>query len=108
MESQQQEAEEPEAEADEADEKPYRVDATEQLPWAVSELGVPPHSPRPFYPLSDFRIFNALAASSSLAFPSYVHLSSNYYNPQWWREPRRLKNVIILMEWAPHPSCPLW
>ena len=30
-----------------------------------------------------------------------THLSSNYYNPSWWREPRRLKNVIMLMEWVP-------
>lgn len=35
-----------------------------------------------------------------------MHLSANYYNPSWWREPRRLKNVIMTMEWVPDDSDP--
>ena len=51
-------------------------------------------------------IRRACENSSSLAFPPYLHLSANYYNPTWWREPRRLKNVVMLLEWVPEPGVP--
>ena len=104
MESLQQEPEEPPEELDEAEEKNYSTDATEQAPWAIEALRASPNGQRPFYPLSDFRVFAGLSASSSLAFPHYLHLSANYYNPSWWREPRRLKNVIMILEWLPDPD----
>ena len=88
-------------ELDAAEEKKYATDAQGQVPWAVEHLGVRPRGSRPFYPLSDFRVFASLSASSQLTFPAYLQLSSNYYNPSWWREPRRLKNVIMTMEWVP-------
>ena len=110
MESLQQEPEEPEELPDQAEEKKYVTDATEQLPWAVSLLGLRPEDHKasggqrkPFYPLSDFGV-HAAASTSSLTFPRYLNLSANYYNPSWWREPRRLKNVIMLMEWVPNPE----
>ena len=60
MESLQQEPEEPEELPDQAEEKKYVTDATEQLPWAVSLLGLRPEDHKasggqrkPFYPLSD-------------------------------------------------------
>ena len=103
MESLQQDEEEHDEVDDVAEEKLYATDSQEQLPWPVEQLGsVKARSQRPFYPLSDFRVFASLSASSQLAFPPYLYLSANYYNPAWWREPRRLKNIIMMMEWVPN------
>ena len=50
----------------------------------------------PFYPLRD----HSLLLHSGLPFPSPLLLSRNYYNPAW-SGLRRLKNVIVVVEWAP-------
>ena len=76
------------------------------MPWAVLTLSRPPRSPRPFYPLSEFRVFNQLSGKGQpVAFPSYLQLSSNYYQHSWWNVAhRRLKNVTMVMEWVPDPA----
>eukprot|EP01047_Picozoa_sp_COSAG01_P047579 COSAG01_NODE_4559_length_4922_cov_3.073813_1_plen_1390_part_10 len=48
------------------------------------------------YRLRDFR----LKQQASLCFPPYLGVSNNYYNRQW-RGLRRLKNVVVVLEWAP-------
>ena len=50
----------------------------------------------PFYPLRDFR----LLLHAPLPFPGSLLLSRNYFNPAWTGL-RRLKNVVVVMEWAP-------
>jgi hypothetical protein len=72
-------------------------------PWPVSMLGKEPPTSllddsdgHPFFPLKCF----SLLTHPSLSFPSPLLLSRNYYNPAWTGL-RRLKNVIVLLEWTP-------
>mmetsp|Transcript_74196 Transcript_74196/g.197960 ORF Transcript_74196/g.197960 Transcript_74196/m.197960 type:complete len:3050 (-) Transcript_74196:601-9750(-) len=76
-------------------------------PWPVSMLAVDPPADatgsslaggggHPFYPLKDF----SLLLHGSLPFPAPMLLSRNYYHPGW-SGLRRLKNVVVIMEWAP-------
>jgi hypothetical protein len=53
----------------------------------------------PFYRLRDFK----LRHQEPLPFPDCVHLSSNYFNPNWTGL-RRAKNVIVVMEYVPSTS----
>ena len=40
-----------------------------------------------------------------LAFPPQLLLSTNYFAPSWWdAAPRRIKNVVVLLEWCPNPN----
>uniref|UniRef100_A0A0G4IG68 ubiquitinyl hydrolase 1 n=1 Tax=Chromera velia CCMP2878 TaxID=1169474 RepID=A0A0G4IG68_9ALVE len=59
----------------------------------------------PFYPLSEFAVVKKLGAKPrGLTFPEYLWISSNHFKPQWsWLAAslRRLKNVIVVMEWTP-------
>lgn len=50
----------------------------------------------PFYPLKDFK----LRHQEPLVFPEALMVSSNYFNPQWTGL-RRVKNVVMVMEYAP-------
>ena len=60
----------------------------------------------PFYPLSDFRVFvSATSKLNPLEFPPYLALSHNFHAQKWWEKAhRRLKNVVVLMEWVPDPA----
>ena len=51
------------------------------------------------YRLRDFR----LKQQASLSFPEYLGISNNFYNRNW-RGLRRLKNVVVVLEWAPEAS----
>ena len=53
----------------------------------------------PFYNMSTFR----LRHQSSMIFPDYVMASTNYFN-RAWTGLRRLKNVIMILEWVPSVS----
>mgnify|MGYP003948662503 FL=1 len=48
------------------------------------------------YRLSNFKMLY----QKPLEFPNYLRLSYNYFNPKW-RGLRRLKNVVMVMEWLP-------
>jgi len=50
----------------------------------------------PFYSMRDFR----LRHQDPLVFPLPLHLSRNYFDPNWTGL-RRVKNVVMLLEWAP-------
>jgi hypothetical protein len=42
------------------------------------------------------------STTPALAFPSYLHLSRNYFRQGWaFNSHRRLKNLIIVMDWVP-------
>eukprot|EP00457_Paulinella_chromatophora_P000002 gb/GEZN01000002.1/.p1 GENE.gb/GEZN01000002.1/~~gb/GEZN01000002.1/.p1 ORF type:complete len:6816 (+),score=1425.09 gb/GEZN01000002.1/:114-20561(+) len=71
-------------------------------PWHVSMLKRGPHDDlrnvkdeHPFYSLSQFK----LRYQEPLKFPAYLYLSRNYFNPQW-SGLRRVKNVVMLLEWT--------
>ncbi len=50
----------------------------------------------PFYDMSQFK----LRHQSSVQFPDYVMASTNYFN-RAWTGMRRLKNVVMILEWVP-------
>ncbi len=73
-----------------------------QKPWPFSILSQPLSSEsylkedHPFYPLNNFK----LRHHEPLAFPEGLFLSSNYFNPNWTGL-RRVKNVVVIMEYVP-------
>lgn len=81
----------------------YRRDGEQARPWpfrSLSELGdgslaqLAPFGGGTFYPASDFK----LHGRSSLPFPQYLCVSRNHFDPAWDGE-RRLKNVVMVLEW---------
>jgi len=61
----------------------------------------------PFYPQSDFKIFNEKLNGSGepLKFPHYMMVSQNYFTLSLaGLAHRRLKNVIVVLEWVPDSS----
>ena len=68
------------------------------VPWAFANLADPTQCDQ-FYGADKFHLFKRKA----LDLPGYVQFSSNYFNPKWSGE-RRLKNVVMLMEWCPAVS----
>jgi hypothetical protein len=87
----------------------YSRNQEEPNPWPLSALLQPPPAAdvdedaddkcatdSPFYRLSNFK----LRHQESLCVPDQLFLSRNYFNPQW-SGLRRLKNVIMVLEWAP-------
>ena len=79
--------------------------------WKLSTL-LDPHIPtsggessvNPFYPLKTFSIYSGILQKQvdPLDFPSCMLVSSNYYRSQWrLSSVKRLKNVIVLLEYLP-------
>lgn len=56
-----------------------------------------------FYPVSEFAMFKKLTQKPRpIRFPQYVSLSQNWYKAGWsLKTHRRLKNVIVIMDWVP-------
>jgi hypothetical protein len=65
------------------------------VPWDFATLA-DPIACEQFYAGEKLKLFKRKA----LALPGYVQFSSNYFNPKWSGE-RRLKNVVMVMEWVP-------
>ncbi|KAJ8602501.1 hypothetical protein CTAYLR_001253 [Chrysophaeum taylorii] len=76
--------------------KPWPLSMLAQLPPEPGQLGDRDDGPHAFYPLADF----ALRHHEPLAFPRQLLLSRNYFRRSWMGL-RRLKNVVVLLEWAP-------
>eukprot|EP00923_Selenidium_pygospionis_P045850 GHVN01079156.1.p1 GENE.GHVN01079156.1~~GHVN01079156.1.p1 ORF type:complete len:2019 (-),score=487.26 GHVN01079156.1:1940-7510(-) len=104
---QEQEAEK-EEEVDDAAPLKYSKQDEAVVNWPLSSLS---HSPTSsahtnlthFYPLSTFSVPHKLGESpKKLQLPPYVYMSVNHYKPKWsLNSHRRLKNIIIVMEWIP-------
>jgi hypothetical protein len=83
-------------------EREYSRQEESQRPWPFYLLARPMETALknredfPFYPLKDFK----LRHHEPLPFPDMMHLSTNYFNPAWTGL-RRLKNVVMVMEYAP-------
>mmetsp|Transcript_34345 Transcript_34345/g.67660 ORF Transcript_34345/g.67660 Transcript_34345/m.67660 type:complete len:622 (+) Transcript_34345:152-2017(+) len=57
----------------------------------------------PFYPLSSFSV-PGHSPGCDLNFPSFLHLSNNFFHQSWLRGgARRIKNVVMVMEWDCDP-----
>merc|ERR1719253_252926 len=56
-----------------------------------------------FFPSSEFSVKNSLFGKAvRMKFPDYLYMSNNYYEQGWGlKTHRRLKNVIIIMEFCP-------
>ena len=83
----------------------YARDDEDPTPWNIEKLAHPPGSGSlGFYPTSQFSIFkNVIRTNDTLKFPEFLWISKNHYNLQWTlnRTLRRLKNVIVVMEYEP-------
>eukprot|EP00301_Raphidiophrys_heterophryoidea_P026236 c9007_g1_i1.p1 GENE.c9007_g1_i1~~c9007_g1_i1.p1 ORF type:complete len:1470 (+),score=397.75 c9007_g1_i1:657-4412(+) len=74
------------------------------VPWPISVLEASPSS-TPFYPLSTFSVCKKLGVRSKpLSFPSFILLSQNHYRQKWLDSFRRLKNVVVILDWVPNRS----
>ena len=66
-----------------------------------------------YYPLHRFSVYKEKLTTTNggnngLHFPEYLMVSTNHYHMQWTndRSLRRLKNVMVVMEWAPGKVVP--
>ena len=59
-----------------------------------------------FFPTSEFSVKNSLFSKAvRVKFPQYLHMSNNYYEKGWGlKTHRRLKNVIVILEFCPSKS----
>ena len=98
-----------EMEVDEYIKKKYsRTDETIR-PWSFGSLNQgPKHESRDdskqgFYSLSHFAVFKSFTQlPKPVEFPEYLLVSPNYFYRGWsLNTHRRLKNVIVVMEWVP-------
>ena len=122
-EQEQQQQKEQEVEVQEVDEfrrEKYARDDEHTKAWPLTALGAPPKpmaDPRSapagaaqagFYPASEFAVHRSLLGGNDggLHWPPSLLLSSEHTHPRWrFTSHRRLKNVIVVMEWAP-PGAP--
>jgi thiol-disulfide isomerase/thioredoxin len=88
----------------------YSRNEERPTPWPLQALLRPPpvsskdkkddgSEDHPFYPLREF----ALRHQESLEMPSSTYCSKNYFNPNW-SGLRRIKNVVMVIEWSPNAS----
>eukprot|EP00298_Acanthocystis_sp_HF-20_P012235 c19785_g1_i2.p1 GENE.c19785_g1_i2~~c19785_g1_i2.p1 ORF type:complete len:774 (-),score=356.75 c19785_g1_i2:62-2122(-) len=75
------------------------------IPWNLQILCSSPLK-EPFYPCSDFGVHKKLLGKPvPINFPSFLYLSLNYYHHKWsFKTYRRIKNVIIVMDWVPNAT----
>ena len=75
------------------------LDAMEEEPMRDDDFSELAIGDMPFYPLSHFAPRKGVR---SLTFPPSLLLSSNWFRPRWaGLGNRRLKNVVVVMEWSP-------
>ena len=84
----------------------YSRDDEDPIPWSIEELANRPENTinLGFYPLNQFAIFkNLMRPNETLKFPDYLWISRNHFHLEWTfnRTLRRLKNVIVILEWEP-------
>lgn len=120
------EEEEEEVVNEKAVKKKYARDGENPRPWLVESLSVPRKGSeiqysakgaggknahekklepweKHFYQTTKFSVKNyTFSKGSSLEFPDYLYMSNNYYDKSWsLKTHRRLKNVIITMDFVP-------
>ena len=76
----------------------YSRDEESSNSWKVHTLSDPLHAVQ-FYRLADFHLYKR----RPIEFPHSLMLSRNYFNPKWSGH-RRMKNVVITMEWIAQDS----
>jgi len=74
-------------------------------PWPFTSLA--DAKSKIFYPVSEFTCYGAdRIRPHTLNFPAYLLMSPNFHKPGWNQTNvhRRLKNVIVVLEWIPNLS----
>jgi hypothetical protein len=84
----------------------YSRDGEDPKPWPLEALAQPPSlEAQGFYPASKLSVKTWHSSTAPLAFPSYCLISGNHLNTSWsMKTYRRLKNVMVIMEWIPAQS----
>lgn len=114
QEAEQEKQEEVVPEVEEASSLKYSRSDETPRPWLLSSLAQPPQeAAQGFYVCSKFSVYSRLqqklsklqnrgGATGGMPFPPYLLMSSNHYKAEWSSSaPRRLKNVVIVMQWLP-------
>ena len=98
---------------EEAARQKYARDHEAPSPWPTASLEAPPNDEigggSPFHGWSAFRVYNpsgggdnGAPAALGMRFPPSVCLSSNFYHSGLHAsKPRRIKNLIMALEWCP-------
>ena len=73
----------------------YSRDEESATPWKLSSIRTTQRAVQ-FYKLLDFHLYKR----RTMEFPHSLMLSRNYFNPKWTGH-RRMKNMIVTMEWVP-------
>jgi len=103
-----QQTKEQEIEIEKFVEREYSRTGETPRPWPIQLLASEPDKAAkeaddgvdyPFFPLSQFSMHH----QEPIAFPSFMYYSRNYFNPQW-HGLRRVKNVVMVLEWTPNLS----
>ena len=73
------------------------------MPWPVSRLSELPLDGGQFYKCSEYAVNPTLKERPQpIRFPEYMFMSKNHFKPKWSANTkRRLKNVIVVMEYVP-------
>jgi Ca2+-binding EF-hand superfamily protein len=75
----------------------YSREHEEPTPWLFNTLKTSLSTRLPqFYPASEFKLYKR----KPLYFPEYCMVSNNYFDCRW-SGARRIKNVVIVLDWAP-------
>lgn len=86
----------------------YSRENDEQIPWNFESLATevftkeidgslkPVGHPTQFYAASEFK----LVKRNPLNFPHHMLISNNYFDPRW-SGARRIKNVVMILDWIP-------
>ena len=107
---QQKEQEQEQEEPDEFKREKYSRNEEGLRSWELSALGTPPSDKaHGFYGAREFAVHKSLKETltgvsdrSGLAFPPHLLFSTDHTNPKWrLSSHRRLKNVLVLLEWLP-------
>eukprot|EP00760_Papus_ankaliazontas_P003017 PhM_4_TR11378/c0_g1_i1/m.4426 len=73
----------------------YSRENEEPVAWPVRVLGSQGHT-GVFYPAADFKLYK----QQPIHFPGDMLVSNNYFQPAW-SGARRVKNIVVTMEWIP-------
>jgi len=108
-EQQQQQQKEQEQETEEPDvfvKEKYAREDEHPKTWPIAALNSRPSEKQGFWPASDFAVHRSfLEKRGPLQWPDEIFFSSDHTHPRWrFSSHRRLKNLIVLMEWIPDVS----
>eukprot|EP00941_MAST-03F_sp_MAST-3F-sp1_P005039 g5039.t1 len=102
QEQQKEQEQEVENEEDRFASKKYSRDNEHAVSWPTRILGETPSMGEYFFPMSQFAVYQGRRKKPKpLSFPDYMFVSQNVYRKDWQSSLRRLKNVIIVMDWKP-------